>query len=180
MSEKETCPYCGGEYKRLTTHLPYCKQNPDNMETEGEYLISVTVNSIDDYSYSTSEPIDENIIEAPPHECPYLVVIAGNACSTCRGISCMASKDKKISDVEYCKTEWPDCLQYLEAIENGVRAVCPYYGFPPPEKPECCSGQYCYAREAAVKVLKACLHWQDCTDFLMSKYEGKPFHRSKI
>lgn len=173
----ETCPHCGGTYKRLSIHLLHCKDNPENIEVSG-----TSYSTPDDYTFSVSEPVGDYVdtVPIPDHECPYLVIIAGNACSTCRGVSCMASKDKKISDTLYCKTEWPDCLLYEEAVENGVRPICPYYGLPPPDKPHCCSGQYCYAKNSAVKVIKACYHWNVCSTYLMAKYEGVPFHRSKL
>jgi len=38
--EKETisCPYCGNEYIRLSRHLPYCDDRPDNADEKKEEL----------------------------------------------------------------------------------------------------------------------------------------------
>ena len=39
-SDEETinCPYCGKEYKRLSRHLPYCDDRPENPDEEKEGL----------------------------------------------------------------------------------------------------------------------------------------------
>jgi len=184
MSEKTTCPYCGGEYSKnyIKRHMETCKMKPESIEklyieTSTEESTDVTI-STDGVEYTlTVEP------EIPEHPCPYLVIIAGNACSSCRGISCVAAKDKKISNETYCKEEWPDCLIYEKAIADGVRPNCPYFGFPPEGK-TACRGLWCYAKDyglgGVIKSVKRCRQWPHCGRYLESKSAGVPFHRKKV
>ena len=184
----EICPYCGGTYKRLNVHLLYCKEKPVEDNDELDYLeeeIDYYTDYTDiDYTVSTSEEVLEYIDDPTPETpCPYLFIIAGNACSNCRGASCMASKDKKISNVDYCKTEWLDCLIYHEGILNSVAPVCPYFGLPPPGK-TACRGIWCYAKDygigGVIKSVKRCKQWKYCGRYLEAKQAGVPYHRSRI
>lgn len=165
MSEIEICPYCGGNYKRLASHLPHCKEKPEEeVSAERDAYMKIEV-------------------EAPDEPCPYLIVIAGSACSTCRGASCMASKDKKISDPDYCRIEWQECLIYHDAVAQGIRTVCPYLGSPP-EGRHACRGLWCYAKDyglgGVVKSVKRCRQWSVCGRYLESKSAGVVFHRRKL
>ena len=95
----------------------------------------------------------------------------------------MASADKKISTVDYCKYEWLDCLIYEQGVANNIRPICPYFGFPPTGK-DCCKGIWCYAKEygvgGPVKVVKRCRQWPHCGRFLEAKSAGVPYHREKV
>lgn len=116
----------------------------------------------------------------PASPCDYLFIIRANACVKCKGVSCTASKDKKVSDIQYCKAEWPDCTIYVDAREAGVRPLCPYQG-PPPEGRGSCTGVWCYARDRQVRVLKTCMKWDlNCSTFMLEKWHGKPFYRDKV
>ena len=128
-------------------------------------------------SVITPEPPTE---EKPSIPCTYLVVIAGSGCSSCKGTTCMASKDKKISNDDFCKTEWLDCLIREEALKDGVRASCPYISLTVPEGRYSCTGMWCHARNKAVKVSKRCRNWSACGPFLEAKSDGKPFYRKAI
>ena len=162
MSEKEQCPYCGNEYKRLSIHLRFCKEKTVEETTTSyvEDLVEIT---------STVDTVEEPLIEAQTTPCPYLFIIAGNSCANCRGNSCMASSDKKISNEDYCKYEWLDCIQYEEAKDAGVRAVCPYLGFTIPEGRSACCGLWCHARDSGVRVAKVFISWSNCGRYLEAK-----------
>jgi hypothetical protein len=170
MTDKEQCPHCGKLYTRLTMHLLYCKEKPvEELEATESY--------VEEYvEYTTTEPI----IEAQEQPCPYLAIIAGSSCSGCRGTSCTASKDKKISDEDYCRYEWPDCILYEEGIAAGVRQSCPYLSTVIPEGRTACCGLWCHARNKGVRVVRACRGWDVCGRFLEAKSDGKPFYRKKI
>lgn len=151
--------------------------------TDSNYDVTI---SVGDYSNTFEFLYDEGVeeeIEVPKQPCPYLVIIAGSACGSCRGTSCMASKDKKISDVEYCKYEWQDCLSYINAVEKGIRPTCPYFGLPPEGK-TACRGVWCYAKDygigGVIKSVKRCTQWPHCGRYLESKSAGVPFHRKKV
>lgn len=200
MSEKTECPHCGKMYSRLSVHLLYCKEKP--VEDEAEYL---ELPDIDEDITTTYEPTEthntlndeftpifedsitsmsvdelEPIVEAQTSPCPYLAIIAGQACSSCRGTSCMASADKKISDADFCKYEWPDCIIYEEGKAAGVRAMCPYLGLTIPEGRSACCGMWCHARDSGVRVVKVCYRYGSCGRYLQAKGDGKPFYRKAI
>ena len=123
---------------------------------------------------------EEPTEDTPSIPCTYLVVIAGSGCSSCKGTTCMASRDKKISNDDFCKTEWLDCLIREEALKDGVRASCPYISLTVPEGRYSCTGMWCHARNKAVKVSKRCRNWSACGPFLEAKSDGKPFYRKAI
>ena len=218
---KETCPYCGDEYTRLSVHLLYCKDKPvedetisyeetyivpeadatptdittsDNdgstgfaLEDIGDILSPVYTVNLPPIPFDTAlEDIEETIsyvepiIESQSIPCTYLVVIAGSGCSSCKGTTCMASKDKKISNDDFCKTEWLDCLIREDALKEGVRASCPYIMLSVPEGRYSCTGMWCHARNKAVKVSKRCRNWSACGPFLEAKSDGKPFYRKAV
>ncbi len=166
---KDKCPYCGKEFTRLSVHLKYCKAKKE-VESQELYMDEVVEELCCE---------EEEVPFVPDKPCPFLVIIRGDTCSSCRGTSCMASDDKKISDAQYCEEEWPECLTYEVGRDTGMKPVCPYFGYPP-EDVYCCSGIYCYARKKAVKVVKSCRGWHDCGNFLQAKSDGVQFHRAKV
>ena len=212
---KETCPFCGNEYERLSVHLLYCKEKPVEDETvsydeiyivpEDDTPVDITTSYTEEESQwvtleevkpvlspiytknlppipfntplTEPEPVTEPTQSIP---CPYLVVIAGSGCSSCKGTTCMASKDKKISNDDYCRYEWQDCILYEESTAAGVPSSCPYISLTVPEGRYSCTGMWCYARNKAVKVSKRCRNWSACGPFLEAKSDGKPFYRKAV
>jgi len=169
-------------YSRLSVHLLYCKEKP--VEEEEHFELPVidgtdTTYSDEEIVYTALENI-EPVIEAQTTPCPYLSVIAGQACASCRGTSCMASKDKKISDADFCRYEWPDCIVYEEGKAAGVRAACPYLGLTIPEGRSACCGMWCHARDRGVRVAKVCYRFGSCGKYLEAKSDGKPFYRKAM